>query len=192
MTHSTLKLAALSVALLSSIPVNAADWTGNIGGYLGQKSLENNDWAEHDKQGSVGILFDIKQQHWPVSIAIDVFGSGNEDEDGDSKDNAYTAEAHIGVRKVFELPIEDCKLRPYIGAGVALGYAEVETINDNVAVSDDDTGNGYWVGVGTYFKVTENFNLGLDVRYSKTDLELSDSTRDAGGLNASLGVGYHW
>lgn len=105
MNTSIIKKAALSTLLLLAIStVHADDWTGNISGYLGQKSLDNKDWGKQDQQGSLGVLFDIKQQSWPVSIAADMIVSGDADENGSQKDEAITVEQHLGVRKIFELP----------------------------------------------------------------------------------------
>lgn len=69
----------LAVALmLCFASANANAWTGNVNAFLGQKTLEENDWAPLDKQGEFGVLVDFRQPDWPVSIALDFLGSYDE------------------------------------------------------------------------------------------------------------------
>lgn len=193
MKNTALNHAALLLTLLSATASAHADnWTGNVGVYLGQKQLDDTDWARHDAQSTIAMVLDVKPSQWPVSIALDLFGTGDEAKQDGVKHEAYTAEAHLGLRKVFQLPIENCKFRPYVGAGIALVHAEAKSRRDSQTTSDDDADHGYWLGVGTYFRATEHVNLGVDVRYSKAKLTLLDTERDAGGVNIGVGVGYHW
>jgi len=182
---------ALSASLLAN-PVWADAWSGNVGGYLGTKTLDDKDWPQHDEQDSIGMILDFKQSSWPLSIAVDLFGTGKENTLAGDKNEAYSAEAHIGVRKVFDLDIEDCKFKPYVGGGVALTFAEETELKGSLKRTADDSDNGYWVGVGTYYQVTDSFNLGLDVRVSETELEIFQQQREGGGTLVSLGAGYHW
>lgn len=165
-------------------------WTGNVSGYLGHKSVDNNDWPNLDSQGSLGVISDFKKKSWPVSIALDLIVSGTVDESGANEDTGGTVETHFGVRKIFTL--QNSSLRPYVGGGAALISAVLENKNAGVTVDDDDSTVGAWVGVGTYYAVTPSFSLGLDVRYSKAEVTLFDKTRDTDGLNAGISVGYHW
>ena len=67
--------------MLFFINANANEWTGNVNFFLGQKTLDEDDWAPLDKQGEFGVLVDFKQQNWPVSIAIDFLGSADDGTD---------------------------------------------------------------------------------------------------------------
>lgn len=192
MKSQTLKTIAIFFSLLTAATVQAGEWSGNVGGYLGKKTLDDKDWPQHDKHDSIGMVLDFKKKDWPVSVAVDWFGTGDENQSGSDKNNVYSAEAHIGVRKIFELPIPDCKLRPYVGGGLALVHAEQEIHANGVTSKSDDSDQGYWIGTGTYYRVSENLNLGLDVRYSEAQVRLGGDEREAGGVLAGLGVGYHW
>ena len=77
-------------------------------------------------------------------------------------------------------------------AGQRLLVQCLKTKTPVVAVEDDDTAVGAWVGAGTYYAVTPSFNIGVDVRYSKAEVTLFDKEREAGGLNAGITAGYHW
>lgn len=191
MMPSNVKKVILSAMLILVVPVaQAGEWTGNFSGFLGQKSLDDNDWPQHDEHGSAGLLFDIKQANWPVSIAFDAFGTGDENKHGSVKQEAYTAAGHLGIRKIFDLA--GSSIRPYIGGGAAFVYAEVKDNSSGATQSDDDTGTGAWVGGGLYANLTTHFNLGLDVRYSDAEVSIFDNDREAGGLNMGVSAGYHW
>lgn len=185
--------AALCIGLASiTTPLIAADWQGNVGGFLGRQSLDNSDWANHDKMKSIGMIADFKTPSAPLSFAIDLIGSGDEDKFGALEQNAYSAQIHLGVRKVFE--INDSAFKPYIGGGLALIHSELEQ-KDLVTSSSrkqDDSANGGWFGVGTYVELSEHFQLGLDLRYSEADVTLFGKTRQAGGTQTAFTAGYHW
>ncbi len=192
---STLLLTSLSFA---QVNVQAGeetgndDFTGNISGVLGQKSLDDKDWGKLDSQGSVGMILDFKKKSWPVSIAVDVIIAGTEERQGDVKTEGGTLETDIGVRKIFE--ISGSSFRPYIGGGVALIAADVRNRKDgrSGSLQDDDTVVGTWVGGGLYYAATEQFNIGLDLRYSQGEVTLFDEDLEAGGFHTGISAGYHW
>ena len=195
-TVSTITSSALSTLLFMAMPAAYADdtqadgWTGNVSGYLGYKTVDDNDWPNLDSQGSVGVISDFGKQSWPVSIAADLLFAGTVHESGVKKDTGGTMEIHLGARKIFTL--QNSSFRPYVGGGAALVSAMLENENAGVVVDDDDTAIGAWVGAGTYYAVTPSFNIGVDVRYSKAEVTIFDKEREAGGLNAGITAGYHW
>ena len=195
-TVSTMTGTAVSTLLFMIMPAAHADdtqansWTGNISAYVGQKSVDDEDWPNLDSQTSVGVISDFRKQSWPVSIAADLIFSADVHESGVEEDTGGTAEAHLGARKIFTL--DNSSFRPYVGGGVALVTALLENENAGVTIDEDDRAVGAWVGAGTYYAVTPSFNIGLDVRYSKAEVTLFDKEREAGGLNAGITAGYHW
>jgi len=168
----------------------ADDWTGHVSAYLGHKSVDEDDWPNLDSQRSAGVISDFGKQSWPVSIAADLIFAGDTHKNGDIEDTGGTMEMHLGARKVFTLG--NSALSPYIGGGVAIVVSSLEYESAGVTVDDDDTAVGVWIGAGAYYAVTPHFSLGLDVRYSKAEVNLFDMDRKAGGLNAGLTIGYHW
>ena len=195
-TVSTITSTAVSTLLFMAMPAAHADdtqansWTGNVSGYVGHKSVDDDDWPNLDSQTSVGVISDFRKQSWPVSIAADLIFSADVHKSGAEEDTGGTVEAHLGARKIFNL--QNSSFRPYVGGGVALVSALLENENAGVTVDDDDRAVGVWVGAGTYYAVTPSFNLGVDVRYSKAEVTLFDKEREAGGLNAGITAGYHW
>lgn len=197
MKNLSIKTSALSVLILfSSFSLQAAEeakssqWSGNISGYIGTKSLKEEDWNTLDNQGSLGILFDIKKQNWPVSLAFDVIVSGDVNETDSLKETGGTVEYDLGVRKIFDL--NGSAFKPYIGGGVAFISAEIKNESDTTLLKQKKDATGAWVGVGAYYAITPKLNLGMDVRYSKAKVTLFDEEREIGGLNAGLTFGYHF
>lgn len=176
--------------LLLSPLAHADHRTVNLSGFLGQKSLDDKDWSELDIQFAFGVMVDIKKEHWPVSIAVDLIVSTDLNDKGSQKDEGYTVENHVGIRKIFKLT--NSSIKPYVGGGVAFVKAELNDKNGGTTLSSDDHTVGTWAGGGMYVSIHPDFNLGLDVRYSEAELTLFDTDREAGGLFAGVTAGYHW
>ncbi|MCK5394391.1 MAG: porin family protein [Gammaproteobacteria bacterium] len=181
---------AILVVILMLFTINAQsnEWTGNTNFFLGKKSLDENDWAPVDEHAEFGVLVDFRQNHWPVSIAIDFLGSIDESSEFGFDIEGSTTELDIGVRKILE--VADSPIRPYIGGGIALINAEFKATNFFVA--DDDNGIGIWLNAGVYWTLNQHFNLGLDLRYSQADVTLFNVEGDAGGTHVGIMLGYHW
>ena len=175
--------------MLSALNVQAEAWTGNLNFVLGQKTLEEEDWAPLDKQTEFGVLIDFKQTSWPVSIAVDILASVDTTTDLGIEVEGNTSEFDIGVRKIWDMP--GSQIKPYIGGGLAFINAEIKA-TDVVTVSIDDSGTGYWLNGGIYWALTENFNLGIDLRYSQADVTFFGIEGDAGGTHVGVLAGYHW
>lgn len=182
---------ALTLLLfLTASFAHAAGWSGNVAGYLGNKSLDNNDWSEFKSQGAVGVIFDFKLQDWPVNIAIDTIISGDTNKSGAQEDTGYSIERHFGIRKIFRQ--EGYSFKPYFGGGLAFILAGIERKNSGSTVVNEDKAVGTWVGVGSYFEFKSGFQLGLDLRYSTAEATISNIKRDVGGLHSGITAGYHW
>ncbi|MES9852337.1 MAG: opacity family porin [Candidatus Thiodiazotropha sp. L084R] len=112
--------------------------------------------------------------------------------DGDNPEfeYGYTVEQHLGIRKTWDL--QNSKIHPYIGGGVAVIYAGLEQENEAGGKKEDDQGIGGWIGTGAYWSLTESVNLGLDIRYSQADVEMFSKEIKAGGTHAGLTIGYNW
>jgi len=173
-------------------------WTGNVNGFLGAKILDEDDWAPLDEHVEGGVLFDIKQKNWPISIAIDLLFSSDEEDVNVAVLNfgtfnanleGHTTEFNLGVRKIWDnLSI----VRPFVGGGIAFINAEIKGTALGVSVSDDDTGVGVWFDGGAYVTLGGHFNIGVDVRWSKAEVTLFNIDGEAGGWHVGMLIGYHW
>ena len=188
-TFFILSVPGLAISDSSSDP---GSWTGNINVFLGAKALDEDDWEPAESQVEGGILLDFKKNNWPVSIAIDFLASSYDTRAIGTFSGgieAKTREVNLGIRKIWD---QFPKMRPFIGGGIAFIWAEFEETAPGVSVSDNDIGAGVWIGGGIYWTITEDFNIGLDLRWSKAEVTLFDSNVDAGGGHAGLLLGFHW
>ena len=177
-------------------------WTGNINVFIGGKFLDEDDWEPTDDHFELGAQLDFRPVDWPVNIAVDFSHSWGEDSEyvtfydpwigwiGVDVDlEASTTEVNLGIRYIYEeLPY----VRPFIGGGPALVWANAEASALGIRVSDDDFGFGFWIGGGAYVTLAEHFNIGAQVRYSWAELELFDVDVAAGGWHVGGLIGYHW
>ena len=174
------------------------DWTGNLNFFLGAKALDQDDWEPVEDQNEFGIKVDFKKQEWPMSIAIDYLSSIGDDTIllydpwwgyvlADVESN--TSELCFGVRKIWD---HSPRMRPFIGVGLAMISAEATVRTWALSLSDDDKAMGFWIGGGIYWTLTEHFNIGFNLRWSKAEINLFDVDTEAGGTHAGLLVGYHW
>jgi opacity protein-like surface antigen len=171
------------------INAHAEEFTGNVNFLLGQKSLKSEDWEPLEDQLAFAVLVDFKQDHWPVSIALDFLGSYDEQTIASIKFEGMTSEFDAGVRKIWEF--SEGQIKPYIGGGIAFVNAEIKA-TDFVTVSDDDNAVGYWLNGGIYWTLNQHFNLGFDLRYSDAKVTLVGFDVEAGGTTAGIFIGYHW
>lgn len=173
-------------------------WSGNVNLFLGAKFLDDDDWEPVDEHMEGGIFVDFKPNSWPLSIAVGLLHSEDDEDIGvavlgtgtfSTNLESQTTEVNLGVRKIWE---DLAYVRPFIGGGIAIINAELETSALGVSVSDDDTGVGVWIDAGIYFTLAQYFNIGLDVRWSKAEVNLFGVGGEAGGWHIGALVGHHW
>ncbi|MCP4632169.1 MAG: hypothetical protein GY855_04530, partial [candidate division Zixibacteria bacterium] len=169
------------------VPLSAGceEWTGNAGFLVGTKQLDDDDWEPIDKHDELGIMVDFSKKKWPVSIAIDVFRSSDEDNFLGISVEGSTSELCLGIRKTWGT---DNSIRPFLGAGLAIISAEFEL----EWLDDDDSAVGIWLGGGVYWTLNKECNLGLVVRYSDAEVTLFNVDGEAGGTHLGLIWGLHW
>jgi opacity protein-like surface antigen len=166
------------------------DWTGNLNGFFGFKALDEDDWEPVELQGAIGGEIDFRHRSWPISLAAGLRLTSASDEEGIFDIVGSTVELTAGVKKVFE-PGRSI-VRPFIGGGVALVAARVDRETPAGDVDDDDAGVGFYVDGGIYWLINQQFNIGLDVRYTDAEVTLFDTDREAGGLQVGALLGFHW
>lgn len=176
-------------------------WSGNINFFLGAKFLDDADWEPVDKHVEGAIFFDFKHNKFPLSIAIDLLYSKDDTDIGITDLNygtfgsdveSQTTEVNLGVRKIWE---NFEYVRPVIGGGLAIINAELEARAQGSSVSDENTGFGLWIETGIYFTpafLSQQFNIGVDARWSKAQVDLFDVKGKAGGWHIGALFGYHW
>ena len=121
--HSTLEIFA-SATLLVLTACQANEWSGHIGVLAGAKFLDQSDWPDLDKHYSLGLISDVKEDSWPISMALDLMDTGGKHGHDGMEDLGHTTEVDLGVRKIFQN--QHSKIRPYVGGGIAFMHAEQE------------------------------------------------------------------
>ncbi len=180
----------LGLILTAPIEISAADqWTGNANLTLGMKYLDDVDWDPVDDQGEIGISFDFRHRDWPVSIALGLLASAEEDDYDVFDIEGSTSEVRLGIRKIWE---PDLTMRPFFGAGLAYVDAEYEVETSGQRVSADDSGLGFWFEGGIYWTLNTKLNLGFNIGYSDAEVTFLGSDAEAGGSHLALILGYHW
>jgi opacity protein-like surface antigen len=182
----------------------AAQAAGDANFFLGQKSLDSDDWEPIDGQMEYGVCMNFGVGDWPVSIAVDILMSSDDttysyDYYGYVYDltlDGETMEIAAGVRKFFN---EESTIQPYIGGGATYVDAEVKFIVEGIdSLSASDSGFGFWANAGVMFRLGERFNLGLDLRYSKAEVTVTDPFDkiefdvEAGGMHYGVLLGFRW
>ena len=184
------KFAMAVLLMVTTTMTNADELSGHISGYLGLKNLNSSDWPDLDTHFALGVIFDIKKDSWPISIALDIFDTGGKHEHDGMEDLGHTTEFQLGVRKIFMN--KDSNIQPYFGGGAAFMYAEQEYEVNNTITKQDDGDVGVWLGAGMYYEINPRFVLGLDVRYSYGEVTLFDKERKAGGIFTGITGGFQF
>ena len=71
-------------------------------------------------------------------------------------------------------------------------HGEFEINQFSVSTSkDDDAGTGIWVDGGVYWNFAKHWNVGVDLRYSKTNVKLYNTNGEAGGFYYGIFLGLH-
>lgn len=193
-------VAAVLLALPAAAPASAApaEFTGEVNFLIGEKSLEENDWAPVEDQGMIAVEMSWAGTDWPVHIATDIIGTAAQE------DTAYfdpyfgplyldvtgsTIEMDFGVRKIWEIG----NFHPYIGGGIGMIIGAID-VDFGYLGSDDesDAAIGPWAGGGMFWRLGSHFNLGFSLRWSQGDVEIAGVDVDAGGLQYGFLLGFGW
>jgi hypothetical protein len=185
-----------AVVLLSAANEAQARYNGNLNLFVGQKWLNQGDWAPVDQQRQIGLMLAFGEERAAVHFSIDVMTS--KDDSGVTSPTiggpvrASSAEFAIGVRKVWGNGVT----RPHLGAGANVIRVTAELSGPAGLVTSEDRGYGVWLDAGVSFRLAGHLNLGIEARYcaANVDLESTLGVRDtsAGGIQLGLLVGYGW
>lgn len=120
----------VGVAYILPSASQAADWTGNINAFLGQRLLDESllEDAKVDEQDQFAVLIDFRPSAWPINFAIDILRSEADESAFDpftglsaSIELEFT-EVQLGVRKLWD---RSRTVRPYIGGGLSYVTADI-------------------------------------------------------------------
>ncbi len=188
-------MAAIAVLVFGAPAFGRSEGTLDV--FLGSKWLRVGDWEPVERQPEAGILLAFAQERAPVRFAIEILAShGSADTTdpvaGRGRMTGSTIEYGVGIRKEWGRGL----FRPRIASGGALVEARVERETQGSVFKRDHTGIGLWVAGGFALRIARHFDLGLELRYSKSTVDLSRGFEDlqveAGGFHGGLVLGYGW
>jgi len=190
----------LAAAFLAVSPAPAEDMTGNVQFLIGQRYLRDDFWKPLDSPATYGIEIDFAPASSPVHVALGVIAAA---ESG----RATVTDPFFGVTtgsidtSFFEFstgflwhPVKKAIVRPYLGAGVLT----ITAANDSdfgifSGDSDSDRSFGFYGNAGVFFKVGDNFNIGLDGRIVRgTKVTIAGLDGNADYAQASMLLGFSW
>lgn len=157
--------------------------------YLGERDLDDVDYAPSDDQTTVGVEYSSQTPGYPVGFEVGILSSYEGDDDGSGDDfDVGVFEAFGGVRKTWGAQ----NIRPYLAGGVSLIAVSVE--NDSLGVDDDDDDGslaGYVRG-GVMFFISELVYVALDARaVFGSDIDIRSTTiEDADYEQISVMLGF--
>lgn len=197
MTLDGLRTVVCVAALVGACGLAHARTEGDAYLYVGQKWLQEGDWAPLEQQGDVGVMVAFAEELAPCYFALDAFYSEDDEtvDDasfGPTRVKAWSMEFAIGVRKVWRLGAT----RPHLGAGGMVIDLRVESDGAGGHDEDDDRAYGVWANTGISWRIGEHLDLGIELRYSKANarIGLAAPTPEvgAGGFRAGVLIGYGW
>lgn len=152
--------------------------------YLGQRNLDEDDYAPVDEQATFGVEFARETPGSLVGWEVGIMGSSDDSTVAGFDVTGTTAEFYGGVRKTFG----SGRVRPYVGGGLSVINSEVEV--SGVGKDDDDSLAGY-AHVGVSVDVTAAFFLGLDLRaLFGSDMSIAGVSTDADYAQLALVLGW--
>ena len=154
------------------------NWTFNVMGVYGLRSLKGSDFAPVNKQSNTGIMFDAGRKEWPLHFCIDYFSSDDSGTDAGIAYDSSVEEIDLGVRYIID--IEDQPITLIAGFGYALVDVEVKADSGVLQTNDSMSTDGFWLEIGSYYRFQDRFLVGFDLRYTDARARLNT----AGGLNA--------
>ncbi len=185
------------ILFIPSVAISG-NWTGNFNILLGAKLLDEDEWEPVEEHNEVGISFDFRQTHWPISITFAYLTS---EDDGSAvvfvpgygwtigDFDAETREINVGVKKIWDVTEI---IKPFAGGGLSFINAEFTGTTFGRTRSQDDDAVGIWIGGGIMFTLAKHLNLGFQAGYSYAEVELFGVDANAGGSHGLFVIGFHW
>ncbi len=165
-------------------------FTANVFLAVGNKYLEGGNWRPVDDYSEMGVLFDFGREEWPLHIAIDYFTAESDGSNNGIDLDSTITELDVGLRFVMDVPSHNTAL--HIGAGVSMIDVELEA-SGALNASDEDSGTGFWINMGGYYIFKDHWLVGVDLRFSDTDVHvLGAPRRNAGYWHTNLIFGVRW
>lgn len=180
--------AGLIVVMLCGAAHAAKLPESNFSAFLGQKTLDDNDWEPVESQVEWGLIADLGRKDSVANLVISYLFSTDDSTQNGADFTGDTWELGLGIRKPFHL---EAGFAPFIEFGAAYVDATLERSVISPAESSDSA-FGLWGGLGINFAVGERVSVGALLRYTAAEVTLLGADREAGGLHfgVTAGIGF--
>ena len=190
------RLAGFTASTLLFSSTLAAAAGGNITGVVGFRQVDRAQWAPTDTQGMLGVLADFSYWEAPLHLEVGLLGSGDSGhvETAPGSGQFDKVRQSVGDLSFGVLFIPDYGyVRPYVGLGVASVSVNARIEDASGRHTDDDTSAGWYGAAGVMWRLTPNFDLGVDARYlGGTRMQIFGSDVDVNSYTVALRLGYGW
>lgn len=154
--------------------------------YLGQRNLDEDDYAPVDEQTTLGVEFSKETSEDPLGFELGLMASEDSARIFGFGTEGSTRELYGGIRKTFGSDV----LRPYVGAGVSFINSKFEV--DGVG-EDDDSSQGAYVHGGLALQAGESLLFGLDLRFLfGTSMTIAGVDTDADYGQVAMFLGFQF
>lgn len=153
---------------------------------LGQKGLEEDDFAPLDELPSLTLEFSNGGTHDSIGYEFGVSGARDDETVLGVEIESQVLEIYGGIRKEFG----DQSVRPFVGLGISAQQISLDS--DTPGTTDvDDTVFGGYLHAGIALQVGDGFSFLLDGRaLFADDYELGGLEADSQTFSVGIGVGF--
>jgi opacity protein-like surface antigen len=137
------------------------DWDWNFNGVFGRRYVGDKDWEPFHIYDDIGVEGSWGKADEPLMFATDFFASQDSIREGNATLHSNNLQLQVGLRKIWTF---GKRWNPYGGAGLTLTDANAERLVSREVERDSDDSYGLWLGGGLFYRVGENFNVGIAVR----------------------------
>jgi hypothetical protein len=192
-------LKALAALCLISAVASHPVWAGHVNFTFGDRNLDD-DFEPMDGHQVVGVAMLTQQEDWPFSIALGFYRSESDRESDTDFGPLFGPGAGSVVSEFNELSIGVAKVWDtiphgyvFIGGGMTLMEARVETRISGLDTSADDRGIGPYANGGIFWRVGDALNLGFELRFARAvEVRLLGETFKADYTQFGWLVGWGW
>lgn len=153
--------------------------------FLGQKTLDDNDWEPVESQVEWGVIADLGRKDSVANLVVSYLSSTDDSNQNGADFTGNSWELGLGIRKPFRF---DAGYAPFVEFGAAYVDASLEQRVLSPA-ENSDSAFGIWGGLGVNFAVGERVSVGALLRYTAAEVALLGADREAGGLHFGVTAG---
>lgn len=155
---------------------------------VGQRQLDEEAWQPLEDQALVGIEFSSVNASTGLGFEMGLLGSFDDDGEGNEPQIELLALEFFGG---FRVQAARGRVRPFVGAGAAATYVDVEADLGFASGSDNAIALGGYMHGGINFEVSRDLDLVFEVRQRiGQDIDFSGVELDLDYLTFAVGLSF--